>query len=107
MKQGRYAESVGAPTPLQLATALEPSLQLFLTFVEILDASDTDLNVSGNDSGILVVHGGIIGKFKNFSSQVFEDGGCFYRCRSSNTFSISALLHESGESSDWELKSIL
>lgn len=42
--------------------------------VEFLVVSDGELQVSGDDSGLLVVSGGVTGQFEDFSRQVFEDG---------------------------------
>lgn len=42
--------------------------------VEFLVVSDGELQVSGDDSGLLVVSGGVTGQFEDFGRQVFEDG---------------------------------
>jgi hypothetical protein len=42
--------------------------------VEFLVVSDGELQVSGDDSGLLVVSGGVTGQLEDFSRQVFEDG---------------------------------
>ena len=44
--------------------------------VELLIASDRELNVAGDNSGLLVVTGSITSEFKDLSSQVLEDSSC-------------------------------
>ena len=41
--------------------------------VQLLVVSDSQLQMSGNDPGLLVVTGSVTSKLKNFSCQVFED----------------------------------
>ncbi len=73
--------------------------------VQFLIIADGELNVAWNDSGLLVVAGGISGEFQDFSAQVLEDGGGVDWGTSSDSLSVSALLEESGDSADWELQS--
>ena len=41
--------------------------------VEFLIVSDGELQVSWDDTGLLVVTGSVTGQFQNFSGQVFQD----------------------------------
>jgi len=42
--------------------------------VELLVVSDGELKVTGNDTRLLVVTGGVTGKLEDLGSQVLEDG---------------------------------
>ncbi len=75
--------------------------------VEFLVVSDGELDVSGDDSGLLVVLGGVTGEFEDLSSEVFEDGSEVHGGTSTNSLGVSALLEESGDSSNGELESSL
>ena len=74
-------------------------------FVELLVVSDGQKNVSGNNSGLLVVLGGISGKFEDLSSEVLKNGGEIDGGTSTNSFSVVGVSEESSNSSDGELKS--
>ena len=73
--------------------------------VELLVVSDGQLDVSWDDSGLLVVLGGITGELEDLSGEVLKDGSEVDWSTSSDSLGVSSLLHESGDSSDWELKS--
>jgi len=75
--------------------------------VEFLIVSDGEENVSGDDSGLLVILGSISGEFENFSSKIFEDCSEVNWSSSSDSLGVSSDLEESGDSSDWELKTCL
>ncbi len=44
-------------------------------FVQLLIVADSQLKVTGDDTGLLVVTGGVASQLENLSSEVFEDGG--------------------------------
>ena len=73
-------------------------------FVEFLVVSDGEKDVPGDDSGLLVVLGGVSGQFEDLSSQVFEDGCEIDGGSSSDSFSIVSMSEKSSNSTDWELK---
>jgi len=73
--------------------------------VELLIVSDGQLDVSWDDSGLLVVLGGVTGELENLSGEVLKDGSEVDWSTSSNSLGVSSLFHESSDSSDWELKS--
>ena len=75
--------------------------------VQFLVVSDSKLDVSWDNSGLLVVTGGVTGKLKDLSSQVLKDGSEVHRGTSTDTGSVLTLLQESTDSSDRELKSSL
>ena len=72
---------------------------------ELLVVSDGKLDVSWDDSSLLAVLGGVTCKLENLSSEVLKNGGKIDWGTSSDSGSISSLFKESGESTDWELKS--
>ena len=63
--------------------------------------------MSGDDSGFLLVLGGVAGEFQNFGGQILKNGGQVDGGSSSDSFAVSALLQESGDSSHWELETSL
>ena len=72
---------------------------------EFLVVSDSKLDVSWDDSGSLVVSGGVTGELEDLSGEVFEDSSEIDWGSSSNSLCVSSLSEVSGDSSDWELKS--
>lgn len=42
--------------------------------VQLLVIPDSELEVTGDDTGLLVVAGGVASQFENLGSQVLEDG---------------------------------
>merc|ERR550514_2244600 len=72
---------------------------------ELLVVSDGQLDVSWDDSGLLVVLGGVTGELENLGGEVLKDGSEVDWGTGSNSLGVSSLLQESGDSSDWELKS--
>lgn len=49
-------------------------------FVEFLVISNGELEMTWDDTGLLVITGCVSGQLKNFSSEVFENGGEINRC---------------------------
>jgi hypothetical protein len=74
-------------------------------FVQLLVISDSELQVSGNDPGLLVVTGSIASQLEDLSAQILEDSSQVDWSTSSNSLSIVASLQVSVHTSDWELKS--
>ena len=90
--------NVGEHTALRNCNSLQQFVQLFVV-------SDGELQVSWDDSRLLVVSGCIAGQLEDFSSQVFQDS-CKVDWRSStNSLGVVSLADESVNSADWELKS--
>ena len=73
-------------------------------FVEFLVVSDGEKDVSGDDSGLLVVLGGVSGEFENFSGQVLEDGCEVDGGTGSDSFGVVGVSEETADSSDGELE---
>ena len=72
---------------------------------EFVIVSDSELDVSWDDSALLVVLGGVTCKFENLSGEVFKNGGKIDWCTGTDSLGVSSMSEESGDSSDWELKS--
>ena len=73
-------------------------------FVQFFVISDGELQMTRNDSCLLVVTSGISGQFENFCAQVFENGGQVNWCTCSYSFSIVSLSQKTVNTTDWELK---
>ena len=74
-------------------------------FVQLLVVPDGQLEMSGDDSGLLVVSGGVTCQFKNLSGEVLEDGSQVDWGTSTDTLSIVAFTEQTVDTSDGELKS--
>ena len=72
--------------------------------VQLLIVSDGELKMSWDDSGLLVVSGGVSGQFENFSAEVFEDGGEVDWGTGSDSLGVVALSEHSVDSTDGELE---
>ena len=74
-------------------------------FVQFLVVADGKLEMTGDDSGLLVVSGGVAGQLEHLSGQVFQDGGQVDGGTSSDTLSVVAFPQQTMDTSDGELKS--
>lgn len=74
-------------------------------FVQLLVVSDGQLQMSGDDTALLVVTGGVSGQLQNFSSQVFHDGGQVYRGTGTDAFGVVSFPQQTMDTSDGELES--
>ena len=75
--------------------------------VQLLIVADGELEMTRDDTGLLVVTGGIASKFEDFSSEVFK-----YSCKvdwgtSTDTLSVVALSEETVDTADWESETSL
>ena len=75
--------------------------------VELLIVADGQLNVSWDDSGLLVVLGGVSSEFENLSGEVFENCSKVNWGTSTNTGGVFALLEVAADAAHWELESSL
>ena len=89
---------VGEDTTFSNGSVAEELVKFFVV-------SDGEENVSGDDSGLLVVLGGVAGEFEDFGSEVLKDGGHVDGGTSTDSFGIVGMSEESSDSSDGELKS--
>jgi hypothetical protein len=65
---------------------IKANVQKRTKLVQLLVVPDSQLQVSGNDTGLLVVSGGVTGELENFSGKVLEDGSEVDGGTSSDTF---------------------
>lgn len=74
---------------------------------ELLVVADSELDVAGHNSALLVVAGSVAGELEDLSSEVLKDGSKVHWGTSTNAFGVSAMLQEAGNSANWERKSCL
>jgi hypothetical protein len=73
--------------------------------VQLLVVTDGQLEVTGDDPGLLVVTGSIAGQLEDLSCQVLHDGSHVDGGTSSHTGSIVSLAEQTVDTSNWELES--
>ena len=73
--------------------------------VQLLVVADGELEMTGDDAGLLVVASSVTGQLEDFSSQVFHDGGQVHGGTGTNTLSIVSLAEETMDTPDRELES--
>ncbi|KAL4143249.1 hypothetical protein QTP88_005604 [Uroleucon formosanum] len=74
-------------------------------FVQLLVIPDGQLQMSGDDTRLLVVTGGVTCQFQNFSCQVLHYGGQIHRCSGSDTFGVVSFSQQTVDTTDRELES--
>ena len=72
---------------------------------EFLVVSDSELDVSWDNSGFLGVLGGVTGELEDLSGEVLKDGSEVHWGTGSDSGSVLSCLQESSASSHWELES--
>eukprot|EP00095_Tigriopus_kingsejongensis_P008146 snap_masked-scaffold196_size269943-processed-gene-1.3 protein:Tk08146 transcript:snap_masked-scaffold196_size269943-processed-gene-1.3-mRNA-1 annotation:"PREDICTED: uncharacterized protein LOC101168343" len=72
--------------------------------VQLLVVTDGQLQVTGDDAGLLVVTGSIAGQLEDLSRQVLHDGGQVDGGSGSHTLGIVALAEETMDSAHGELE---
>jgi hypothetical protein len=75
--------------------------------VQLLIISDSELEMSGNDTGLLVVTGGVSSKLENFGREVLENSSQVDRRTSTDTLSVVALSEKSVNTADRECQTSL
>ena len=75
--------------------------------VELVVVADSQLDVAGNDTGLLVVLSGVTGELEDLSGEVLKDGGEVHGGTGTDALSVTTSLKEAGDSADGELKSSL
>ena len=73
-------------------------------FVQFLVVADGQLQVTGDDPGLLVVTGGVSCQLENLSGQVFHDGGQVHWGTGSDALTIVALAEQTVDSANGELQ---
>jgi hypothetical protein len=64
--------------------------------------TDSELQVTGDDTGLLVVASGVTGQLEDLGSQVLEDGSEVDRSTGTDTLSVVALPQQTVDTSDGE-----
>jgi len=72
--------------------------------VQFLVIADGELKMTGDDTGLLVVTGGVSGQLEDFRGEVFEDGGKVDRGTGTNPLSVVAFPQETVDTTDGESK---
>ncbi len=71
-------------------------------FLEFLVFLESEIDESWDDSALFLLSGDHNGDFEDFGNEVLEDSGEVDWGSNSDSVSVSSLLEESGDSSDWE-----
>ena len=74
-------------------------------FVQFLVVTDGQLQVTGDDPGLLVVTGSVAGQLEDLSSQVLHDGGQVHGGTGTNALGVVSLAEQTMDTSDGELES--
>jgi len=72
--------------------------------VQFLVVADSELKMTGDDAGLLVVTGSVAGQLENLSSEVLHDGSQVDGSTGTNSLSIVSLAEETMDTTDRELK---
>lgn len=70
--------------------------------VQLLIVTDGELKVTGNDTGLLVVTGGVTSQLENLSSEVLENGGQVDGGTGTDTLSVVALAEQTVDTTNGE-----
>ena len=75
--------------------------------VQLLIVADGELEVTGDDTGLLVVASGVASKLEDFGSQVLKDGSEVDGSAGTDTLSVVALAEETVDTTDRECETSL
>lgn len=75
--------------------------------VQLLVVADGELKVTGDDTGLLVVTGGVASKLEDLSSQVLEDGGEVDGSAGTDTLCVVALAEKTVDTANGECETSL
>lgn len=75
--------------------------------VQLLIVSDGELEMTGDDTGLLVVTGSVAGQLKDFGSEVLEDSSQVDGSTGTNTLSVVALSEETVDTTNGERETSL
>ena len=73
--------------------------------VQLFVVSDGQLQVTGDDTSLLVVTSSVACQFKDFSGQILHDSSQVHWCTCADSFGIVALAEKTMNTTDGELKS--
>jgi hypothetical protein len=75
--------------------------------VQLLIVPDGELQVTGDDTGLLVVAGGVASQFEDFGGQVLEDSGQVDGRTGTDTLGVVSLTEETVDTADGERETSL
>ena len=75
--------------------------------VQLLIVADGELQMPGDDTGLLVVTGGVASQLENPSSEVLENGGEVDGSTGTDTLSVVALAEQTVDTADGERQTSL
>lgn len=75
--------------------------------VQLLIVPDGELQVTGDDTCLLVVTGGVASQLKNLGSEVLKDGGQVDGSTGTDTLSVVALAEKTVDTADGERQASL
>jgi len=75
--------------------------------VQFLIVSDGELEMTRDDTSLLVVAGGVTSQFEDFGRKVLKDGRKVDRGTSTDTLSVVALSEKTVNTTDWECETSL
>ena len=75
--------------------------------VQLLIVPDGELQVAGNDTGLLVIAGGVASQFEDFGGQVLENSGQVDGRTGTDTLSVVALTEKTVDTADGERETSL
>ena len=75
--------------------------------VQFLIVADGELEMTGDDTGLLVVTSSVASQLEDFSSKVLKDGSQVDWGTGTDTLSIVALAEETVDTTDWECETSL
>lgn len=70
--------------------------------VQLLIVADGELEMAGDDTGLLVVTSGVASEFENFGSEVLEDGSEVDGSAGTHTLGVVALAEKTVNTTDGE-----
>lgn len=70
--------------------------------VQLLIVTDGELQVTGDDTGLLVVTGGVTSQLEDFSSEVLEDGSQVDGSTGTDTLGVVTLAEQTVDTTDGE-----
>ena len=73
-------------------------------FVQLLVITDSQLKMTGDDSGLLVVTGSVSRQLEDLSAQIFEHSSQVHWSTGANTLSIVAFAKKTVDTTNRELK---
>lgn len=70
--------------------------------VQLLIVADSELEMTGNDTGLLVVAGGVASQLEDLSGEVLEDGSEVDGSTGTDTLGVVALAEQTVDTADGE-----